>query len=686
MDTLGLLMVNAWTIFQLWVVSLRRTLNLKSIALFFLVGLFGTTIVTFILHFLTTRLLSPHVVSYTINPFVEESIKVVPVLVFLWFYRKVRHNMGILDIMLLALVAGTGFEVGESLLYALGHSHRSYSISLWLSQRTPYSDYYFGLFNRTLQFVFAGHGVLAAAIGIGIGFALYLKTIPKLAKIAWVLPVFIFIWTIFDHCMVNYLNSNSLFGIVTKRLNAFLQIIYYFDQAGRLIVTFLTLSLFLAIYLEERIVMSRLENEKSIRLEGEKSAVILLAEFQVAANNLSKGWKYLRELFAFFGLRRQLAYYKYFAGSSSASEDQAHLIYLRTAIGEKQNRLREMDQMPAADVWKFQKAFQNIKNRTVAKFKTLNADGWLTVSLMLIWVVLFILQPNALRRSAWFYYLVLFLAVIGAIRTFVVYLRVLKAPKPDMSQMDSNGAVAHFSAVALAHISAALTVLAVAAYFLPWVKVVNEWHTYFLWSAFRKFYNTWGLHLPGMLGINAGLLSALPGLILPELQPGGVRTPTPTPTPGPGEKPIPRPAPTPTPYATPTPPNQAKHVTQKAKDMIGQPYSKYDCSKFTQTLYPFLPRTAQEQYDYHVQHDAIISTRKDLREGDLIFFKNKDGHIEHVAYVKSNDSGDGDIWMIHSTDNLKRNGIHEDHWNLTGEQGRANRWGDQDFAGGGRRF
>lgn len=553
MDTLGLLLVNAWTIFQLWIVSLRRTINLKSITLFFLVGLFGTTIVAFILHFLTTRLLNPQVVAYTLNPFVEESVKVVPILIFLWFCRKARHNMGILDIMLLALAAGTGFEVGESLLYNMGHSNRHYVNSIWLPSITPYSDYYFTHFKHTLRFVFAGHGVMAAAIGVAVGFALYMKTTPKLAKVAWLVPLAVFLWTVYDHCMVNYLLSDTLFGIVTTKLNSILQIIYFFDRAGGLIVSAFTLSLILAIYLEERVVMNQLADEKHFRLEGEKSAVVLMGEFQVAVDKLSKGWKYLLELFAFFGSRRQLAYYKYFAKGFSAQEDQIHLDYLRAVIAEKQSRLREMEQIPTTDAWNFQKGLQNIKNRTIDKFKTLNADGWLTVVLLLTWVVLFILQPNALRRSAGFYYLVLFLAAIGAIRTFVVYLRVLKAPKPDLSRMDSNGAVAHFSAVALTHLSAALTILAVAAYFLPWVKMVNEWHLYFLWNAFQKFYNNWGLHLPGMLGVNAGLLSALPGLLLPDFQPGGAKTPTPTPTPGAGNEPIPQPAPTPTPYATPTP-------------------------------------------------------------------------------------------------------------------------------------
>lgn len=641
MDTIGLLLVNAWTILQLWIVSLRRTINLKSMGLFFLVGLFGATIVTFILHFLTTRLLNPHIVSYTINPFVEESIKVVPVLVFLWFYRKAWQNMGILDIMLLALAAGTGFEVGESLLYALGHSHRSYSLSLWLSQRTPYSDYYFNLFHKSMKFVFAGHGILAAAIGVGIGFAFYLKMMPRLAKAAWFIPLFIFLWTVFDHGMSNYLLSDSLFGIVTTKLNPFLQIIYYFDNAGRLIITVFTLLVFLALYLEERVVMNQLVDEKHFRLEGEKSAVVVMGEFQVAVDKLSKGWKYLLELFAFFGSRRQLAYYKYFVKGSSALEDQTHLNYLRAVITEKQNRLREMDQMPVTDAWNFQKGFQNIKNRTIAKFKTPNADGWLTIGLILLWVVLFILQPNALRRSAWFYYLVLFLAVIGAIRTFVVYFRVLKAPKPDLSQMDSNGAVAHFSAVALAHISVALTALAVAAYFLPWVKVVNEWHTYFLWNAFRKFYNAWGLHLPGMLGINAGIISAISGFIFRDFEPIRRGIPVPTPTPDILSHPIPRPAPTPTPI--PEQPRFNGHqIVRETERWVSTPYTEggentegVDCSGFVHQVfinagYPLADNTANGygQDDLHFQDVA----EGDQEPGDIIWFPAEpSGHIGIVV-------------------------------------------------------
>jgi len=125
----------------------------------------------------------------------------------------------------------------------------------------------------------------------------------------------------------------------------------------------------------------------------------------------------------------------------------------------------------------------------------------------------------------------------------------------------------------------------------------------------------------------------------------------------------------------------SKNPTQEAWDIRneGASYSEYDCSKLTRTIYPFLPRTAREQYDYFKNRGAIISSRYDLHEGDLIFFKDGAEQIKHVGYVVSNI--DGNIQFIHST---AKKGVRDFDWNTTGPEGNKNKYGELNFAGGGR--
>lgn len=126
---------------------------------------------------------------------------------------------------------------------------------------------------------------------------------------------------------------------------------------------------------------------------------------------------------------------------------------------------------------------------------------------------------------------------------------------------------------------------------------------------------------------------------------------------------------------------QNNNFTEKAKDLLKKPYSEYDCSKLTNEVYPELPRTAKEQYEYLKNKGEIISSKEELREGDVIFFKDSLGNIKHVGYVESNE--DGNIVMIHSS--WSQQMVVETPLSDLSTQWSNGRFGeDLYFAGGGR--
>jgi cell wall-associated NlpC family hydrolase len=93
-------------------------------------------------------------------------------------------------------------------------------------------------------------------------------------------------------------------------------------------------------------------------------------------------------------------------------------------------------------------------------------------------------------------------------------------------------------------------------------------------------------------------------------------------------------------------------ATVRARTFLGKYYSEFDCSELTRQIYPELPRTAQQQFNYFKNRDKIIDLKDDLQEGDLMFFKNPDGIVKHVGYVESNNNGK--ITMIHSSQYKRR--------------------------------
>ena len=108
--------------------------------------------------------------------------------------------------------------------------------------------------------------------------------------------------------------------------------------------------------------------------------------------------------------------------------------------------------------------------------------------------------------------------------------------------------------------------------------------------------------------------------------------------------------PAPAPVSKPT--NQQERLLRKAKSLLGSPYRYgggsprgFDCSGFSQFVFSSvnvkLPRTSRTQ----ARIGKIVSKRN-ARPGDLIFFANRKGVVNHVGIILSAENGE--LVMIHA--------------------------------------
>ena len=316
MDVLQLLFINFYVILQLWVLSPTKTVPVKTIFLFFILGAFSTTFVTFWFHFVATRFFVFDIVSYTINPFVEETVKILPVFIIIFFHRAGR-TMGILDAMLLALACGTGFEVAENSLYLLSKTYSNIPGSTfhfkdivfrWVPQGRFTWLATFGFFSYRKSIYFAGHGVFTAIIGLALGYSKRFFS-GRYRILKYIFPIFIYLWVIMDHacgnfCVVTYKNMHSVLGFL-----------YWLSRAGRIIPKALFLLVVIAFFIDRRLIKQGLSNEDKIFFREEKYKNSFFRELFLLFKGLLKGPKYILKLNRFFVLRRQLAFAKLGSGS-----------------------------------------------------------------------------------------------------------------------------------------------------------------------------------------------------------------------------------------------------------------------------------------------------------------------------------------------------------------------------------
>lgn len=123
--TLAIIFAHVWGVLQLVVLgSLRRTSQLSTILIAIPAGVYGCALGAVLLQIAWTRPISwlpffalaevVKVASYTLDPLIEEVIKVLP-LVFLLRLRNIRHQWSLTDCILIGAALGSGFGLAEAL-------------------------------------------------------------------------------------------------------------------------------------------------------------------------------------------------------------------------------------------------------------------------------------------------------------------------------------------------------------------------------------------------------------------------------------------------------------------------------------------------------------------------------------------------------------------------------------------
>ena len=192
-------LVAAWTALALFVpimllASATRTISLRLVGVFFLLGaaMIGVALLWVILF----QIVSPahDRIRATVQPVVEELLKLAPLLVYLWLHRHARAwSLGATDVLLLGAVTGVAFGFVEDSYIRHNPLSVLWQGPGWLpAAETP--DYGARLI--------VGHGVWTTVAAGGIGLALLLRARrPLAAAIAFVAVL----WPTLDH-----INNNTI--------------------------------------------------------------------------------------------------------------------------------------------------------------------------------------------------------------------------------------------------------------------------------------------------------------------------------------------------------------------------------------------------------------------------------------------------------------------------------------------
>lgn len=192
-----LLLIELYTLFQLWLISAPKKVGWKCIILYLAIGTIGVTAITLTIHLFTTQIIPPEINSYTANPLIEEAITILPILLIARF-TLLKEKLDVLDWMLLGAAVGCGFQIMETGIRIIGAAQEwpffhvewidiGKILTTWLPERIE--DKNIG---------YAGHGITAALMGLGVGLW------NKHKRWGWVVFLATFFWCFFDHSLSNY--------------------------------------------------------------------------------------------------------------------------------------------------------------------------------------------------------------------------------------------------------------------------------------------------------------------------------------------------------------------------------------------------------------------------------------------------------------------------------------------------
>ncbi|QED46424.1 PrsW family glutamic-type intramembrane protease [Cytobacillus dafuensis] len=296
-----------YALWQFWMLSRSKTITWALFSRFFLVGTWVAgpiaALIMWSIHFVFAdgaSSINDVWSSSFIGPIVEEVVKLLPLLIFLFFTGKERQ-FSLADYALIGAALGTGFQFIEEVLRAWVSSRESLLASLFKTLLTSAEkvwgfDTLFPGYFQAGSIVAVGHHVWTAFVALGIGAAIIYR--KRFGRIIWLLPSFLLLWAIFDHAMYNAQVS------VLKPV-LFVELAHFLSGQGHWYKWTFVLALLLAVYLDYK----QLNRVKaSLPLLPSEQLIEPFTELATLTQSFFKGPKQWGSMMGFFRERRAFGF------------------------------------------------------------------------------------------------------------------------------------------------------------------------------------------------------------------------------------------------------------------------------------------------------------------------------------------------------------------------------------------
>jgi RsiW-degrading membrane proteinase PrsW (M82 family) len=279
-DTFPALLFPAYFVALLFLLTIaNRTMGIEWIAATFLLGASVVPIIAGLLTLPFGLLLGTDsgFFSSFIVPVLEETIKIVPVVLLLFLPRRsYRWTLSATDLLVLGAAVGAGFAFYEETLLGFLPGFSAETI-LSMHTGTPHLGPFYLFPNMDVQIgaaaglptsAFIGHGGAAAFIALAIGLARLLGSwLKRLLRggwvVVWIIPVIVWGWMVFDHALYNYAADAS-------SMPPLLRIPYTLDGFGYLSSIVLYLLILVTIGVEQVLLWKGRERVKDLRLSPDR--------------------------------------------------------------------------------------------------------------------------------------------------------------------------------------------------------------------------------------------------------------------------------------------------------------------------------------------------------------------------------------------------------------------------------
>ncbi|MFK9092617.1 PrsW family glutamic-type intramembrane protease [Bacillus salipaludis] len=198
-----------YLILQFWLLCRSKTLSWKRYTYFFMAGAWLIVpLNSFIVRSITAIFggMEQDVWSQAfLTPIAEEVLKLIPIGVYLFISRR-ASTLSLSDYALMGAATGAGFQfLEETTRRLISGGIFDYNVTLFGGKVIHWD--FFTLFPGYFEESFfpdkmtAGHPLLTAMVALGIGLAVRFKS--KYMRTAYIFPVILLIWAIFDHAIWN---------------------------------------------------------------------------------------------------------------------------------------------------------------------------------------------------------------------------------------------------------------------------------------------------------------------------------------------------------------------------------------------------------------------------------------------------------------------------------------------------